>query len=338
MFSNLVMPKSSNHLALERQWELIKLLPSRAPGITCGELVQRLGESGYVVTKRTIERDLAQLEKQFGIRCNDESKPYGWHWLPGQKETFAGVDLADAVSLTIAEGVLKQMLPPSMVQVLLPKFEQAREKLKAVSGHPMARLNEKMRYIPNTLLFESPFVRSKVLETIEQALTKECQIEVSYSPFNQKTKELRLHPLSLIQRGNVSYLLATAFEYPDPRLYAIHRFDSVDLLEDPATIPHGFAIDDYLASGGMEFGSGAEITLKAILSDQLAIYLSETRLHRDQRVEHKDGSYQLTAKVYDSWQLQFWILSQGAEIEVLKPKALRRSIGDILKKAATLYE
>ena len=238
------MPKSSNHLALERQWELIKLLPSRAPGMACSEMVSRLCESGYVVTKRTVERDLAQLEKQFGIRCNDASKPYGWHWLPGQKETFAGVDLADAVSLTIAEGVLKQMLPPSMVQVLRPKFEQAREKLKAISGHPMARLQEKVRYIPNTLLFESPFVRSKILETIEQALTRDKQIEVKYAPFKQKTKALRLHPLSLIQRGKVSYLLATTFDYPDQRLYAIHRFEAVEILDEAASIPPNFTVDD----------------------------------------------------------------------------------------------
>ena len=332
------MPKSSNHLALERQWELLKLLPTRSPGIECSQLVERLGDSGYVVTKRTVERDLTQLEKQFGIRCNDTSKPYGWHWLPGQKETFAGVDLADAVSLTIAEGVLKQMLPPSMVQVLLPKFEQAREKLKAISGHPMARLQEKVRYIPNTLLFESPFVRSKILETIEQALTREKQIEVKYAPFKQKAKELRLHPLSLIQRGNVSYLLATAFDYPDQRLYAIHRFESVDLLNEPAHVPLDFNVDDYLAQGGMEFGSGQEITLKAKLSDQLAIYLSETPLNKDQKIQYKDGSYELTSKAHDSWQLQFWILSQGADIEVLAPKALRARMGSILHSTSKQYQ
>ena len=332
------MPKSSNHLALERQWELLKLLPTRSPGIECRQLVERLCESGYGVTKRTVERDLAQLEKQFGIRCNDASKPYGWHWLPGQKETFAGVDLADAVSLTIAEGVLKQMLPPSMVQVLVPKFEQAREKLKAISGHPMARLQEKVRYIPNALLFESPFVRSKILETIEQALTQEKQLEVKYAPFKQKTKEQRLHPLSLIQRGNVSYLLATAFDYPEPRLYAVHRFESVEMLDESATIPRGFSIDDYIASGGMEFGSGQAITLKAKLSDALAIYLSETPLHTDQKIQHKDSGYQLTAKVHDTWQLHFWILSQGAEIEVLAPKSLRKSIAGSLKNASAQYD
>lgn len=332
------MPKSSNHLALERQWELLKLLPSRAPGMTCREIVEDLCDAGYGVTKRTVERDLSQLERQFGICCNDTSKPYGWHWLPGQKETFAGVDLADAVSLTLTEGVLKQMLPPSMVKVLMPKFEQAREKLTAVSGHPMAKLKEKVHYVPTTLHFEPPVVRAQLLEQIQEALVSERQIEVRYASFNEHSKDLRLHPLCLVQRGNVPYLLSTTFDYEDVRMYAVHRFELVTVLEDPVVVPQGFSVDAHLASGAMEFGSGKEITLKAKLSHSLAMYLTETPLHPEQKIQYKDEGYQLTAKVHDSWQLQFWILSQGADVEVTAPKELRARVHQCLKNAVSNYE
>jgi len=331
------MPKSANYLALERQWELLRILPDRAPGCTCRELVSRLEGIGYGVTKRTVERDLSQLESQFGIRCNDASKPYGWHWLPGQKESFGDVDLADAVSLSVAEGVLMQMLPPSMLRVLAPKFEQAREKLKSMSGHPIARLGEKVRYIPASLPFESPHISQPILETIEHSLVSEKQIEVQYAPLNQKPKNLKLHPLCLLQRGNVSYLLATTFDYSEKLLYAIHRFESVEVLDQKATIPEDFSIEGYLASGGMEFGSGKMITLRVRLSDTLATYLAETPLNREQKLQHKDGSYQLSARVHDSWQLQFWILSQGDGIQVLAPKSLRSRISKELSKASRQY-
>lgn len=32
-----------------------------------------------------------------------------------------------------------------------------------------------------------------------------------------------LHPLALVVRGPVTYLVATASDYPDVRLYALHR-------------------------------------------------------------------------------------------------------------------
>jgi predicted DNA-binding transcriptional regulator YafY len=331
------MPKSSNHLALERQWEMLKLLPGRAPGITSRELTELLKDANCEVTKRTVERDLKQLEMQFGIFCNEVSKPYGWHWLPGQKEKFGGLDLAESVSLTLAEGVLKQMLPPTMVQALQPKFEQAKAKLVAVSKSPLAKLSEKVRYVPTTLHFEAPTVHSKILEAIQQALVEELQVEVCYAPFNEKPKDLRLHPLCLVQRGNVCYLLATTFDYEDVRLYAAHRFESVAVLEDPIVVPKGFSVDAHLTSGAMEFGGGREITLKAKLSGNLATHLSETPLHPDQKVPHRDGGYQLTAKVRDSWHLHFWIMSQGPDIEVTAPKALRKRVRSSLEAALGNY-
>lgn len=331
------MPKSSNNLALARQWEMLKLLPSRSPGITAREVTLHLKEAGYEVSKRTVERDLNELSLQFGIACNDAAMPYGWHWIPGKQQDFGSIDLVDALSLTLAEEVLTQILPPSMLSVLSPKFSQARKKLSALSDHPMVRLRDKVRYIPITLNFQPPKLRPHILESLQQAVATEHQIEVRYAPFNSNSKELRLHPLSLVQRGNATYLLATTFDYPDVLLYAVHRFEKITLLDEPAQIPEGYSVDAHLATGALEFGGGQEITLKAKLSDALAMYLTETPLHPDQKIQHRDDCYQLTAKVHDSWQLQFWILSQGAEIEVLQPKSLRAQIRTSLESALLRY-
>ncbi|MGJ8653027.1 MAG: helix-turn-helix transcriptional regulator [Opitutaceae bacterium] len=331
------MPKSSNHLALARQWEMLKALPSRAPGITAREITDNLKEAGYEVTKRTVERDLNDLSGQFGIGCNTSSMPYGWYWLPGQQQAFGSVGLMDSVSLTLAEGVLKQMLPPSMVEVLQPKFEQAKAKLTAVSANPLAKLSKKVRYVPTTLQFEAPLVRPQIMERIQEALVRELQVAVRYAPFEAGSKKLRLHPLCLVQRGNVSYLLAITFDYTNVLLYAVHRFETVEVLQDPIQPPVGFSVDAHLASGVMEFGGGKEITFKAKLSNQLAIYLAETRLHPEQKIQYRDGGYQLTAKVRDSWQLQFWIMSQGPDIEVTAPKALRARVRSNLAAALGHY-
>jgi predicted DNA-binding transcriptional regulator YafY len=44
-----------------------------------------------------------------------------------------------------------------------------------------------------------------------------------------------------------------------------------------------------------------------------------------------------SAAIRDSWQLQWWILSQGDGIEIIAPKALRKAIGDSLKSAGEYY-
>lgn len=331
------MPKSSNHLALARQWEMLKRISSRSPGITARELAEQLSDNGFPVTKRTIERDLVDLSGQFGIACNDDAKPYGWYWLPGRQYDFASVDLVDAVSLSLAGKVLESMLPAEMLHALGPKLEQAKRKLDLLDEHPMVRLTEKLRYVSNGLDFQAPSLRPGIMSSLQKALVEEHQIEVKYAPFNAKAKELRLHPLSLVQRGPVPYLVATAFEYPDVRLYAIHRFESVEVTELKIKAAKGYSVDAILRKGIMEFGDGTTITLRAKLSDMLASYLSETPFSEEQKIQYKDGGWHLTAKVHNSLQLQYWILSQAEHIQVIAPKALKETIHTRLKAACDQY-
>ena len=107
--------------------------------------------------------------------------------------------------------------------------------------------------------------------------------------------------------------------------------------DQKVTVPEGFSIDDYLASGAMDFGGGEEIKFCAKLGESLANYLAETPISANQKLSYQNDAWQVEATVRDSWQFQFWILSQGAEIEVLAPKALRASVAGQLANAATPY-
>jgi len=331
------MPRASNHLALARQWEMLKRLPSRAPGITAAEMTHWLADQGYAVSKRTVERDLNDLSHVFGIRCNDASMPYGWHWMQGAEMDFGSIELTDAVSLNLAEQLLKQMLPAPLLAALQPKFDQARKKLAALDAHPMAKLTQKVRYIATSLDLRPPSLRDAILTIIQQALIDERQLAVRYARFNERAKDLTLNPLSLIQRGTVPYLIATAEPYTAPHIFAIHRVEKAEALEAKAKPPKGYSADQFIEEGFMHFGPATEIKLKARLSHELATYLSETPISEDQRVDFRKGGYQLEATVHDTWQLHFWIMSQGAQIEILRPSSLRASIAERLQHAAGQY-
>ncbi len=333
------MPKSSNQLALARQWEMLKRLPSRGPGITASDLTAYLKEEKqFEVSKRTVERDLIELAATFGIRCNDNSTPYGWHWLPGKQCDFTSIDLADAMSLVLAEDVLAKLLPSPMLVALQSKFALARSKLAAVETHRYARWADKVRHVPTTMTLIPPKVDARVLATVQEALLQERQVVVAYTaPSDKKAGDITLHPLSLILRGSTPYLVATAYDYPDIRLYAVHRVKSAALTDDKITPLKGYTTDGYLAAGGMQFGSGKTIRLKAWVSNELGIYLAETPLAETQTLKTKGDRHLLTAEVPDSWQLRWWILSQGDGITVVAPARLKAEITATLKAAAENY-
>lgn len=230
------------------------------------------------------------------------------------------------------------MLPSEMLKALQPKFEQARAKLSTLEGHPLVRLPEKVRYLPATLGFKPPSLRPGILDALHRALTEERRIDAAYAPFNSPPKELRLHPLSLVQRGTVPYLVATAFDYEDVRLFAVHRFDRIELTDEPIRAPENYSVDRALERGLMDFGSAGEIKLRARVSPELATYLSETPLSDDQRISYRRENWVLSATVWNSWQLHFWILSQGPALEVVRPVSLRRYIASQLRAALRQYE
>jgi len=333
------MPKSSVYNAIARQWELLKNLPTRGPGITAGGLTVRLRDLGFKVTKRSIERDLIELSGLFPIRCNDASKPYGWLWTQDHALDLPGLDFTEAVSLVLVEELLKKLAPVSLLRVLEPKFRQARQKLGSLPGNRYTQWTDRVRYVPTSLPFISPRVEPRVLETVQEAILQQRQLQLGYSgPDDAGARKLTLHPLAFVQGGPIAYLVATAFGYSDPRLYALHRIRSAQLTKEPSNRPDGFSLDAFLAEGGMQFGDAGVIRLEAVVSNKLACYLAESPLTKDQKlIPHGKDRHLLSATIKDSWQLHFWILSQGAEITVVHPEELREYIRGNLQAALEGY-
>lgn len=335
------MPKASHHHALARQWELLRLLPTRAPGITAAEIAGRLQDNGFIVSKRTIERDLTELSLLFGIVCNDKGMPYGWYWMNGEPADLPGVSITDAISLNLIEEFLRPLVPAAMLVTLDARFRQAKKKLEALAAdNNAARWVDKVKYVPPALTLIPPKIAEGVLEIVQEGLLAEKQLLVRYNkPSSPHTHELILHPLGISQRGSITYLVATAYDYSDIRLYAVHRIEMASLLDEDATKSVGFSLEEYISGGALQFGSGQTIYLKARINELLMAILEETPLAADQAInsEADKGTYVLEATTLDSWQLRWWILSQGANIEIISPVELRDRTRDTLELAFRCY-
>ena len=335
------MPKATHHHALARQWELLRLLPSRLPGITANELASRLQGNGFVVSKRTVERDLTELSTLFGIACNDKGMPYGWYWMNGEPADLPGVSITDAISLNLVEEFLRPLVPTAMLATLEARFRQAKKKLEELSADNVAaRWIDKVRYVPPTLALIPPRITEGILETIQEGLLSEKQIAVRYhKPSSSTPHELILHPLGIAQRGAVTYLVATAYDYSDIRLYAAHRIEAASLRDEDAVKPTGFTLEAYVAAGALQFGSGEKIDLTARINQTLASILEETPLSTNQQITTEGADrFILNAGVVDSWQLRWWILSQGANIEIISPPEIREKTRETLNRALAQYE
>ena len=223
-------------------------------------------------------------------------------------------------------------------------FNIARKKLDDLATNDNRKAKDwlnKIRVVQAGQTLLPPSVDAAVQSAIYEAVLENRQLTATYTAIgNAVPKEYVLHPLGIIMRGSITYLLATVKEYTTPILFALHRFQSAQLSLAPAKVPKSFNLDKAIAAGVADFAiEGEPIQLEMRCSESVTNYLIETRLSEDQLITSEpDGWKRVVATVNDTWQLRWWILGQGAEIEVRAPRNVRKEIYAELRNTLHLYE
>jgi predicted DNA-binding transcriptional regulator YafY len=149
-----------------------------------------------------------------------------------------------------------------------------------------------------------------------------------------------VHPLALVLQGPVLYLVATFWDFEDPRHLAVHRIRSAEKLAEPAArVPKGFELDAYLAGSPLEISEGKMIRLEALFERFTAQHLRETPLSVDQTMrDEKDGRVRVVATMRESERLVWWLLGFGGNVEVVGPRGLRERVREEIRGAGARYE
>ena len=322
----------------------LQLIPARGK-ISASMLLERLGNLGYEVDARTVQRDLKSLTIPFGLECDDRNKPYGWYWANEAKRiTVPGMDASQALSLRLLQTYLIDLLPESTVQDLRPYFEEASNQLTQHYGDTaVQRWLDKVAIVPASQPLLPPTVKRSVHDAVTQALLSERQLDFQYTSAGGKVaKSATVHPLGLVQHGVVQYLVATFFDYEDPRLLPLHRIESATLLVAASSTPPGFTLRGYIEQGAFGFGHRnahtKPVRLVAVFGAQSGAHLLESKLSVDQTVQElADGRLRFTATVPHTERLIWWLLSFGPFVKVEKPLALRREVASRLREGAEQY-
>ena len=317
---------SSAKETLHRQWLMLQWIPRYPQRITARELVDRLVAEGYTVSKRTVERDLDSLSAAFPLGVDDREKPFGWSW---QREAPAfslpGMSPLQAMVLQLANSHLVGLLPSHLMDQLAPYFDQAALTLSQVPNRGLASWSEKVAVIaPNQPLLPPP-VDEGVLATVHLALQQDRQISLAYRARGvAEPRTHRVHPLGLVQRGPVTYLICRFAKYEDVASLPVHRMVSAEILDEPAERPEGFNLHEFVQGGAMGFFDRGPIRLVLRMEAPAAEHLHETRLSEDQVItpDADPDWVVITATVHYTSQLVWWINSFADQVEVLEPEDL----------------
>lgn len=321
---------------------MLRLIPRAPSKIAVKDLQERLQEADFAVTTRTVQRDLVDLSTVFPLISDDREKPYGWSW---QREASSfdlpGLSIPDALTLALVEQHLRNQLPPNALDALQPQFRSAARTLSAMAPSVMSKawLN-KVRTVAPAQPLLPPTVDEECQRTIYLALMKDLQLTLHYKKRDaaKATVYPVVHPLAIVQRGGLIYLVCTFADYADVRTLALHRVQEAHLIYEDARRRPGFDVDAFIASGEFGFRTGAPIVLRATFRRGAGEHLFETPLAADQVLEVRaNGTVHLTATVAATRTLVFWLTGFGAAVEVHGPAKLRAEMKEIALGMAANY-
>ena len=325
-----------------RQWAMLKHIPQHPSLITTRELYNYLQSDGFSVGIRTIERDLISLSGVFPLLSDERSKPFGWSWSKDAPAfSLPTMSPIQALTFELAHEHLAHILPATLLSSLKPYFKCAEGVL--TSGNSVKKLaswRKKVAIVPaNQPLIPAGYTLD-IIEAVHSALLNEQQLEITYVSREQaETKTYPIHPLGLVQRGAVTYLIATLYNYPDIRLLAIHRIKEAKLLDQPIISPTNFNLAQYVSQGAFGFDESGLIDLVVRFTQGAAEHLLETPLSLNQRITSDQfGWVRLNATVPNTAQLRWWLMGFGEGVEVLEPISLRQEFVEMAQALNDVYK
>lgn len=334
---------------LARNLVLLRLIPRFPRSISTVELRDSLSAEGFDINLRSLQRDLSgKLSTLFQLVCSSEdsdedvrrARPYRWSFAASAQTTVPVISPAAALAMTMAEEHLRHVLPPTVLGLLDPHFNEARELLQTMEQNGLSQWSRRVRVVPPVKPLLPAVVEPKIWDDVATALLTGRLLKGRYlSRAKAQPIEMTLHPAGLAARGATTYLIARVGNFDDLRHFALHRFIDV-VVTDEVADDRGFDMPAYLKSAAFSPRISDEaIVLDAEVHPQLAWALAETPLALDQTLQPIEGSewHSLKVVVPEDQEMVTWVLSQAERIRVIAPESMRTRVANRIRDAAASY-
>ena len=286
--------------------------------LTAEELAERLE-----VSERTVQRD-AQALAEAGVPIVSVRGPAGGYRLErGYRTRLTGLDVSEAEALFVgpaAELGLGRELAAARLKLLasLPAELQERAgqaaRLFHVDTRGWFREEDRVPHLP----------------VIAGALWRGRRLDIRYRE-GIGIVSRRLHPLGLVLKAGVWYLLAV--RRGEERVYRVSRVVSARERAEPSIRPEGFDLGDAWAQRSEAFermSAPVEVTVR--------VPRSQVRYLRAARVVEDGERPTVVAQFAGLDHALRSLLAYGSQAEVLGPNELRERIAAAAAETAALYE
>ena len=314
-----------------RQVEMLRYIPKEPDSKSTKDIYIHLTSEGFVVTKRTVERDLLRVSEPLGLDYKTETDGNYWYYIKSGKQILPSQSPHEALLLMQAKAFLSPMLPTNSLLTLEPRFEKAESTLKNNRKH--RNWQQKISIAKNVHL-EQEFISDNFREVVYDAVLNETQLNISFKRNSGEVVTTTVNPYGLIIKDHMQYLVNSRACSPNElKLIKLPNIIAVE-----STLKNNQLCTDnvkqFIQSNAASYKLlDKPINVQMKVAGPALLLLQSSKLSQDQIITPFEGHNNkscgiLSATTELTHDFVHFLLGYGKWVEVLEPQPLIDAIND----------
>ena len=327
---------SDKTTSTERQLFILSLLAQKKSGYTIGEIIDSLKRMADIdATRRMVVRDMDYISQNFFVY---EEEVGGKTVYKADKYAVSDMDfsIAEVVSLYFTREVLESYKTLDIAQNALKILDKILGKMPELSRSAMENVERMIKIVPASAAQEE--TDEEILDAVQTAVQESRSLEIVYSSFSTgETVTRRFDPYVLEVREGCWHTIGYCHLRGALRDLRLSRMEAAKLLEDTFCMPQRF-YEEYQKTRFDKLAGEKAQDIKVRFSGDAARLVKEFHAHKADRLEEERDTVTFYKKAAVTPDLKEWILSFGAQAEVIGPPELLQAVRKEIEEMAERYK
>lgn len=325
---------SNKSTSTERQLFILSLLSQRKNGYTIAEIIDSLKRMADIdATRRMVARDMDYISQNFFVY---EEEHDGRLVYKADKYALSDMDfsMAEVVALYFTEQVLKTYESLGMAKDALKIVRRILSKLPELSRSAVDKIEEGIKIVPEGAESETD---EEILALVQEALQSSRRMKLRYHSFSSgETAERVFDPYVLEVREGCWHTIGFCHLRGAVRDLRVSRIEDVALSEETFRAPQRF-YEDYRKTRFDKLAGAEAEEIRVRFTGGAARLVKEYHARKADSLTEDAGDVLFAKKAAVTPDIVAWLLSFGAQAEVLSPETLKTELKEEIRAMSEVY-
>lgn len=290
----------------------------------------------FEVKPRTVYADIRELKDRVGLEIAFDRFKNGYYNKDPKKQ-LPQFELTEGevFALTLGKEMLTQYSGTAFEPILKSAFEK-------IHGRLPDRVKIDLTDIKGVIKFGSGSVipiSKKLMLELYHACENSLSVDIRYfSAHRGEVTERRINPFRILESRGTWYVVAHCLWRRSVRLFALHRIQYHNLTQEEFEPADATILEQFLNSAFFLEHTEKAYRVTIRFKPHSARYIRERIWHPSQDLlDEEDGGCVISFTTGSLDETKRWVLSYGADAEVLEPADLRQMLAAQLTEALASY-